>query len=230
MAFPSLLCPKLLVLSAALLLAEDKPKSNQPRPEPRTPQPTIRNGEGIPTFSAAKETKFPFLRKRHKLAQNTAATTSTQPSPPLDTKNSETKNNHRKTAPKTAAAKENQQPTNPQSAASKNLPRNPTTTHSPTSAKTAPQAQENAAGQGQSLVTALCASCHSTMLVYNARKISVDWRKTLSNMENQGMPQLPPALREPLIQYLTTALGIPTDNPRHNYGPWADRRNTNPLW
>ncbi len=232
--FLSLFRPKLLVLSAAMLLAEDKPTAHQQRPEPRTQQPasrtTTRNLASIPTFSAAKGTKSPSLRKKHKFAQNTDATTSTQPSPLLDT-NSETESSQRKTDPKTAAAKENRQPTNLQTADGKNLPRNPTTTRSPASAKTAPQLQDHAVlRQGQSLMNALCASCHSTMLVNNARKTSGDWRKTLSKMENQGMPKLPPALREPLIQYLATALGIPIGNLRPNYSPWADRRNTNPLW
>ena len=217
-AFPSLLRPKLLLLTAAMLLAEDKLESNQPRPEPRDQQPTIqtitRNWANIPTFPTAGQTESLPLRQKHKLAQNTAATTSTQPSPPRHTENSETENNQRKTTPKPAEAQENQQPKNPQ----------------PASAKTPPQLQNNPVRQGQSLVTILCASCHSTMLVYNARKTSVDWRKTLSKMEKQGMPKLPTSLQEPLIQYLTTALGIPINNPRQNYGPWADHRNTNPLW
>ena len=208
-AFPSLFRPELLVLGAALFLAEDKPMADPQKPEHHSQQPasrtTTRNWANIPTPSI-------------------------QPNPPRDTKNSKTENNQRKPTPKTAAAKENQQPTNPQPADNKNLPRNPTTTHSPASAKTAPQLQDHAARRGQSLVNTLCASCHSTMLVHNARKTSVDWRKTLSKMESQGMPKLPPALREPLIRYLATALGIPVRNLRQNYGPWADRRNTNPLW
>lgn len=230
-ARPCLFLPKLLLISATLSLGEDKPESNQPRPEPRTQQSTIQttthnwNWANIPTFSTAMGTKSQLLRKRHKLAQNTNATTSTQPCPPHRTKNSETENNQRKTTSKTPETKENQQP-----ADDKNLPRNSTTTHSPASAKTPPQSQNNTLRQGQSLVTTLCASCHSTMLVYNARKTNVDWRKTLSKMETQGMPKLPLSLQEPLIQYLTTALGIPIDNSRQNYGPWADRRNTNPLW
>lgn len=217
-AFPSLLRLKHLLLSTAMLIAEDKPESNQPRTEPRAQQPTIqtttRNWANIPTFPTAGQTESLPLRQEHKLAKNTAANTPSQPSPPCHIKNSKTENDQRKTTPKTAEAKENQQPINPQ----------------PASAKTPPQPQNNSVRQGQSLVTTLCASCHSTMLVYNARKTSVDWRKTLSKMENQGMPKLPTSLQEPLIQYLTTALGVPIDTPRQNYGPWADRRNTNPFW
>lgn len=185
--------------------------------------------------------KLNFLHSRGNKILPTTEKTQTRPEhrrnhlPPTQPtarhkKNSETENNQRKTTPKTAAAKENQQPTNPQPADDKNLPRNPPPTHSPTSAKTAPQLQDPAVRQGQTLVNTLCASCHSTMLVHNARKTSIDWRKTLSKMESQGMPKLPPALREPLIRYLATALGIPVRNLHQNYGPWADRRNTNPLW
>ena len=82
-AFPSLLRLKLLLLNAAMLIAEDKPESNQPRTEPRAQQPTIqtttRNWANIPTFPTAGQTKSLPLRQKHKLAQNTAATTSTQP-------------------------------------------------------------------------------------------------------------------------------------------------------
>ncbi len=94
---------------------------------------------------------------------------------------------------------------------------------------TAPTTQNNAL-QGGALVNALCVTCHSTMLIDNARKTSGDWKKTLLKMQKQGMPELPPALLETLVQYLATARGIPTDNNRQNRGPWADWRNANPLW
>lgn len=202
-AFPSLFRPKLLVLSAALSLGEDKPESNQPRPEPRTQQSTIQttthNWANIPTFSVANETTSPRLGKN-----TNSLRTPSQPPPRNPAHRAaqiqRQKVTQRKTASKTAASKENRQSTNPQPANSENLPRNPTTTHFPASAKTAPQPQDGAVRREQSLGNTLCASCHSTMLVNNARKTSGDWRKTTSKMENQGMPKPPPPLREPLIR------------------------------
>ncbi len=73
-AFPSLLRLKHLLLSTAMLIAEDKPESNQPRTEPRAQQPTIqtttRNWANIPTFPTAGQTESLPLRQKHKLAKN----------------------------------------------------------------------------------------------------------------------------------------------------------------
>lgn len=229
--FPSLLRPKFLLFSASLLLAEDKAEAGQQRPEHRNQPPasqtTTRTLANISTFSAADETRSSSLWQRHKLARDAAAIPAMQS---RSQRGKSSEKSQREAAPKTAAAEENRQPTNPQPADGENLPFNPTSTPSPASAKTAPQDQDKAVGQGQSLVNSLCASCHSTMLVNNARKTGGDWRKTLSKMESQGMPKLPPAWRERLVRYLATSLGISDGNLRQNYGPWADRRNANPLW
>lgn len=229
-AFPSLFRSKLLLL-AALLLAEDKPVADRQRLESRDQRPTIRTTTrdltDLPTFSAVDGTISTALWRRRKLVQNPPASPAMQPGPQ---RNAGSEIGQCETAPKTATSEENQQPPNPQPANSENSPRNPPASHSPASAKTAPQDQDDAVGQGQSLVNVLCASCHSTMLVNNARKTRGDWRKTLSKMEKQGMPKLPPSLREPLIQYLATALGLSNGNLRQNYGPWASLRNVNPLW
>lgn len=230
-AFPSLFRLKLFLLSAALLLAEDKPETDRQRPELRAQRTasrtTTRNLANIPTFSAEAGAISTPLWRRRKLAQNTAAIPAMRPRSQSDTSS---KSSQREESPRTTAAEESRQPTNPQPADGENSPRNPLPTHSPVAAKTAPQAQDKAVEQRQSLVNALCASCHSTMLVNNARKTGGDWRKTLSKMERQGMPKLPPALRELLVRYLATSLGISDGNLRQNSGPWADRRNANPLW
>lgn len=163
------------------------PKTNQ-QPISKSQNPALRNrqAERQPAIWQTSQL-FPQPTRQHppRFGKNTnSPRTPSQPSPPRGT-NSETKSSQRKTASKIAAAKENRQPTNPQPADSKNLPRNPTTTHLPASAKTAPQPQDDAIRRGQSLGNTLCASCYSTMLVNNARKTSGDWRKTLSKMENQ---------------------------------------------
>lgn len=230
-AFPSLLRLKFLLFSASLLFAKDKAEASQQRQEhcnqQSANQTTTRTLANIPTFSAADETTSSPLWQRHKLAQNAAAIPAMQS---RSQRSKSSKRVQREAAPKTAAAEENRQATNPQPADGENLPFNPTSALSPASAKTAPQDQDKAVGQGQSLVNSLCASCHSTMLVNNARKTGGDWRKTLSKMESQGMPKLPPAWRERLVRYLATSLGISDGNLRQNYSPWADRRNANPLW
>lgn len=231
-AFPSLFRLKLFLLSASLLLAEDKPETDRQRPELRAQRTasrtTTRNLANIPTFSAeAGAISTPLWPKTQTCPEHSR---NPRDAPPLAARHKFKKSSQREESLRTTAAEESRQPTNPQPADGENSPRNPLPTHSPVAAKTATQAQDKAVEQGQSLVNALCASCHSTMLVNNARKTGGDWRKTLSKMERQGMPKLPPALRELLVRYLATSLGISDGNLRQNSGPWADRRNANPLW
>ena len=142
-AFPSLFRLKLFLLSAALLLAEDKPETDWQRPElcaQRTAsRTTTRNLANIPTFSAAAGAISPLWRRR-KLAQNTAAIPAMRPRSQRDT--SSKKSSQREESPRTTAAEESRQPTNSQPADGENSPRNPLPTHSPVAAKTAPQAQD----------------------------------------------------------------------------------------
>ncbi|MCS1409703.1 MAG: hypothetical protein M2R45_02887 [Verrucomicrobia subdivision 3 bacterium] len=84
--------------------------------------------------------------------------------------------------------------------------------------------------QGRALVTAMCTSCHSTMVIDTARKTKRSWQKTLDKMEQQGMPKIPASLREPILRYLANAQGLQDRNDQENWRPWADRRNANPLW
>ena len=82
---------------------------------------------------------------------------------------------------------------------------------------------------GPVLVRSLCISCHSTMVIERARKTPSQWESTLRKMETNGMPPLSPALREPLLRFLSGTRG-PSDTNRGQRGPWADHRNANPLW
>ncbi len=63
-------------------------------------------------------------------------------------------------------------------------------------------------GPGQEEVFYTCSVCHSIMLVVQQRLTREDWDETLVWMvEEQGMPELEPAERELILDYLGTYLG-----------------------
>lgn len=83
---------------------------------------------------------------------------------------------------------------------------------------------------GEPIVKVACSACHSLMVIDNASKDLDAWSKTLTKMEQQGMPPMPSSFRDSVLSYLTQNHG-PTKVPsRENTGPWGDRRNSNPLW
>jgi len=87
-----------------------------------------------------------------------------------------------------------------------------------------------AAVKGKVLVQTACTACHSLMVIQNANKNSVSWKKTLEKMTQQGMPKLPAAFESSMIEFLTQNHGEKKVEARENKGPWGDRRNANPLW
>ena len=83
---------------------------------------------------------------------------------------------------------------------------------------------------GEPLVKVACTACHSLMVIDNAGKDHDAWSKTLTKMEQQGMLPIPSSLRDAVLSYLALNHGPNPTPARENTGPWADRRNTNPLW
>ena len=84
--------------------------------------------------------------------------------------------------------------------------------------------------QGKPFVQALCTTCHSKMVIDNAHKNRAAWAKTLEKMEGQGLAKLPKAIESSILDYLQMEHGEEKEASRENKGPWADRRNANPLW
>lgn len=71
---------------------------------------------------------------------------------------------------------------------------------------------EMPAGEGRRETFAVCSACHSIKLVEQQGMTRGQWQETLSYMvDEQGMAELAPALRDRITDYL--ALAYPPDRP-----------------
>lgn len=94
----------------------------------------------------------------------------------------------------------------------------------------APRKTQKPQMQGEDIVRTTCVTCHSKRLIDHASKSRLDWEKTLTKMQQQGMPPIPKAFLAPLLDYLVREHGPRKREDRENRGPWGDVRNANPLW
>ena len=90
--------------------------------------------------------------------------------------------------------------------------------------------KQPSAVSGKQFVQVVCTTCHSKMVIDNAQKTRSAWIKTLEKMTDQGMPKLPKTIEASILDYLQSEQGEQSHALRKNRGPWADRRNANPLW
>ena len=56
-----------------------------------------------------------------------------------------------------------------------------------------------------------CGSCHSLHIVAGQRLSRADWEDVLHAMRDEGMAELPPAIRRTILDYLATNLGRSRD-------------------
>jgi len=88
-----------------------------------------------------------------------------------------------------------------------------------------------AEGKGREMVIGNCIGCHSPRLIAAQRMDRANWDLTLTSMtKKHGLWTIPPAVKEQILDYLSTHQG-PLPESELKDTPWAQPRyRPNPLW